>query len=157
MLAFVVMVIVILGKMCINVLPNTHRERREILSTLLLPIILVSILVIVRLSNLNTLLYGEHFYVFFYTIACFWARNEIYMQICSVTNQNFNALNWSTITFVASFLLLIIFPSIQSNIGLYLGLILGIQLFFLIELIISFLNQAANILQIKLFKVNIIP
>lgn len=154
LLGFVVMVVVILGKTTRNVLKDTKRERSDMLSTLGLPLVLLGLTTAVKISGLGTYVYGEHFYVFFYTIALYWGRNEIYMQVCSVANQKFNAFNWSTLVFIATLALPIVMPALRSHLSTYLYICLGIQAIFLSELIFSFLRQAASILNIQLFHVN---
>jgi hypothetical protein len=148
------MVVVILGKTTWNVLRDTKRKRSDMLSTLGLPLVLLGLVVAVKLSGLGTYVYGEHFYAFFYTVALYWGRNEIYMQVCSVANQKYNAFNWSTLVFIASLAVSIAFPAIRSHLSTYLYIFLAIQALFLAELIFSFLRQAASILNIKLFQVN---
>lgn len=154
LLGFVVSVVVILGKTTRNVLKDTKREKEDILSTLGLPLVLLGLVAAVKLSGLGAYVYGEHFYAFFYTVALYWGRNEIYMQICSVANQKFKAFNWSTIVFIATLALPIVIPALRTNLSTYLYICLGIQAIFLAELIFSFLRQAASILNIKLFHVN---
>ena len=124
------------------------------LSTLLLPVVVVAIIAGVKLSGLGSLVYGEHFYKYFYTFVFFWGRNEIHMQVCSVAKQKYQVFNWSTIFFIISMVLPIVVPSVRAHLSIYLLLCLIVQFLFLMELIISFLLQAASILKIRLFHVN---
>lgn len=124
------------------------------LSTLVLPALLVGVVGAIKLSGLAAYVYGEHFYAFFYILVFFWGRNEIHMQICSVAKQKFNVFNWSTIFFLASMAVPIAVPAVRAHLSSYLCSCLVIQGIFMIELIVSFLRQAASILKIRLFHVN---
>jgi hypothetical protein len=143
--------------MVFGVVRESKREKKDLYSTLWLPFVLFAVLGAIKVSGLGELLYSEHFYPFFYMLTFFWGRNEIYMQICSVANQKYNALNWSTITFAVSLAVPILVPSVRQHLCLYLSVCLVIQAIFLIELIVSFLKQASSILNIKLFSINQIP
>ena len=154
LLGFWIMAMVLLGKTTKNVLKDTKRSRADLLATLGLPLVLIGLVAAVKLSGLGAYVYGEHFYAFFYTVALYWGRNEIYMQVCSVANQKFNAFNWSTLFFIGILILPIALPTIRSHLSTHLYICLAIQALFLGETIFSFLNQAASILNIKLFHVN---
>lgn len=154
LLGFLVLVFIVCGKMTRNVLQETTRKRNDMLGVLILPAVLVAIVVAVKLSGLSELVYGEHFYLYFYTFVFFWGRNEIQMQTCSVTNQQFNPLNWSTLLFAASLALPILLPPLRSHLSTYLIGCLLLQAVLLVELAISFLRQAASVLGIRLFAIN---
>jgi hypothetical protein len=79
------------------------------------------------------------------------------MQICSVSLQKFNVFNWSTISFVVSIAIPIFYPAAREHLAFYLYACLIIQALFLFELVLSFLRQAASILNIKLFTINHFP
>jgi hypothetical protein len=79
------------------------------------------------------------------------------MQICSVSLQKFNVFNWSTIFFGISIAIPIFYPPLREHLAYYLYASLIIQALFLFELILSFLRQAASILNIKLFAINYFP
>jgi hypothetical protein len=122
-----------------------------------LPVVLLAVVGAVKLSGFGEYAYGEHFYAFFYIFVFFWGRNEIHMQICSVAKQKFNVFNWSTIFFIASMAVPIAVPAVRPHLSNYLYACLAIQALLMIELIVSFLLQAASILKIKLFQVNPAP
>lgn len=84
----------------------------------------------------------------------YWGRNEIHMQICSVAKQKFQPFNFSTIFFIASIALPIAVPAVRIHLKTYLMGCLIVQGVLLMELVVSFLRQAASILNIKLFQVN---
>lgn len=148
------MAIIVCVKMCKDVLKDTKRDKKDLLSTLLLPTVLGLFIAAFKLTGLSNLFYGAYFYPFFYTLVFFWGRSEIYMQICSVANQRFNPLNWGTISYIVTMIIPMLVPVVRDNLNTYLYLCLTIQALFLLELIISFLLQASTILNIKLFKIN---
>lgn len=154
LIGFLVLVFVVCGKMSKNVLSETPRQRKDMFSALSLGAVLLGAVLAVKLSGLDSLVYGEHFYYFFYTFVFYWGRNEINMQICSVTNQKYNTFNWSTIIFLASLALPILFPAVRNHLSSYLLGCLLVQGVLLGELVVSFLRQAAGVLGIKLFSVN---
>lgn len=154
LIVFLVAAAFVCAKMCKGVLRDTKRDQKDVLKTLLLPTVLAVLIGAFKISGLLDIYLGEYFYPFFYTLVFFWGRNEIYMQICSVANQQFNPLNWGTISYAISIILPIFVPAIRENLNSYLYLCLAIQTIFLIQLIISFLLQASSILNIKLFMIN---
>jgi hypothetical protein len=96
-------------------------------STLALPAVLFAVLIAVKLSGLGVYVYSEHFYVYFYIFVCFWGKNEIHMQICSVANQRFKVFNSSTIFFIISMALPIAVPAVRDHLTTYLYACLAIQ------------------------------
>ena len=71
----------------------------------------------------------------------------------SVIGVRCNPLNRGTLSFLVCMALPLLFPLILSHLSLYLWAVLLLQLIILTEFIISFFNQGADILGIKLFQI----
>jgi len=119
---------------------------------ILIPI-LIAIFVFIELSGLSQQIYQVYYFRFFYALTFFWTRNIIYMQICAVCNTTFKVLNIGTVSYLVC-LLFMAFAPIKENLGNFLTFVLILQGLLLLELILSFLNQATEILQIKFFSIN---
>ncbi|XP_031505801.1 uncharacterized protein LOC116268162 [Nymphaea colorata] len=154
LLFFLLVVVLVCWKMTRNVMKETKRESRDMYNALAMPVVLIVVVAAVKFSGLSQYVYGEHFYAYLYIWVCFWGRNEIHMQICSVASQKFKVFNWSTIFFLASMAIPILIPAVRAHLSAYLYVCLAIQFIFMIELFISFLRQAASILNIRLFRIN---
>jgi len=77
------------------------------------------------------------------------------IQVAAVTNQKYNVFNKGTNFFLMAMTILILrFEQISAFLKEYLIIVGIIQFLILLEFVYSFLNQAAAILNIKIFKLN---
>jgi hypothetical protein len=54
---------------------DSKRNKADLKAVLLLPLVLIFAFVVVRMTGLQTQIYGKQFLLFYYIFACFWARN----------------------------------------------------------------------------------